>query len=76
MESCENCGNKGMACKACTVKELDGKRVTSPSMWKPKTYTLEEIAAKICESYEECTEGECPGFDYCRHKKKGTLTWL
>lgn len=39
-------------------------------------YTIEEIAQKICDSYEECTEGECPGFDYCRHERKGTLVWL
>lgn len=45
---------------------------------KPKTYTLEEIAKKICDSYEECTEGECPGFDYCNRRlnKNGVLEWL
>ena len=39
-------------------------------------YSVKEIAQKICESYEECKEGECPGFAYCRHEKKGTLVWL
>lgn len=48
-------------------------KVTTP---KPKTYTLEEIAGKICESYEECTEGECPGWDYCGKEHNGVLEWL
>lgn len=52
-------------------RELDQKREP-----KPKTYTIEEIAQKICESYEECKEGECPGFAYCRHERKGTIVWL
>lgn len=52
-------------------RELDQKREP-----KPKTYTIEEIARKICDSYEECKEGECPGFAYCRNEKRGTLIWL
>lgn len=43
---------------------------------KPKTYTLEEIADKICESYDECVEGKCPGFDFCRPLHNGVLEWL
>lgn len=43
---------------------------------KTLTLTLEELATKICKSYKECKEGECPGFAYCRHKKKGTIVWL
>ena len=41
-----------------------------------RTLTLEELAKKICESYEVCKEGECPGFPYCRHDRKGILVWL
>lgn len=48
-------------------------KVTAP---KPKTYTLEEIADLICNSYGECCETTCPGFDYCRQNKNGVLTWL
>jgi hypothetical protein len=40
-----------------------------------KKYTIEEIAQKICDSYKYCTE-KCPGFEYCRHDKKGVLEWL
>lgn len=38
--------------------------------------TLEELAEKICASYEECEEGQCPAFAYCRRGCKGTLVWL
>lgn len=49
-------------------------KVTTP---KPKTYTIEELAKKICDSYDECTEGECPGYEHCNFKKRnGTLVWL
>jgi len=42
-----------------------------------KTYTLEELAKMICESYEECAEGVCPGWDYCDlRKSNGILEWL
>lgn len=37
--------------------------------------TLEELAAKICASYDECTE-ECPAFSCCRHGHRGMLEWL
>lgn len=40
-----------------------------------KVLTLEELAAKICASYDECTEA-CPAFDCCRHGHTGTITWL
>ena len=59
----------------------DGKQ-TEVTHWMPlptlenQTYTLEEIAKKICDSYEECEECGCPGFAYCRHDKKGALVWL
>lgn len=42
----------------------------------PKTYTLEEIAWMICNSYDECAEGKCPGFDYCHKGENGVLVWL
>lgn len=42
-----------------------------------ETYTIEEIAKKICDSYEECAEGVCPGFDLCQFRKQnGVLIWL
>ena len=42
-----------------------------------KLYSLEEIAEKICQAQgDTCTEGVCPGFDYCRHGKNGCLVWL
>lgn len=37
---------------------------------------ITELAEKICASYEECEEGQCPAFAYCRHGCKGTLVWL
>lgn len=41
-----------------------------------KTMTLEELAGKICSSFEECEEGKCPGFNECRVKQNGILVWL
>ena len=44
---------------------------------KCKSEAMEEIATKICESYEECTEGVCPGWDYCNlTKRNGILEWM
>jgi hypothetical protein len=64
------CGGGKMNHIEMLERELDQKREP-----KPKTYTLEEIAQKICDSYKYCTE-DCPGFEYCRHDKKGVLVWL
>lgn len=54
------------------VREVARKATENVS----KIYTVEELAELICGSYEECTEGECPGFAYCKHDKKGVLVWL
>lgn len=43
---------------------------------KTWTMTIEQLAQKICDSYTDCKEEQCPGFPYCRHKKKGTIVWL
>lgn len=40
-----------------------------------KTMTLEELAQKICDSYAECVEGECPAFACC-FKGGGMIKWL
>lgn len=39
-------------------------------------YTIAEISKMICDSYEECVEGVCPGFDYCSKKKNGVFAWI
>ncbi len=41
-----------------------------------QVYTIEQLADKICKSQQECAEGVCPGFDYCRQGKNGCLVWL
>lgn len=86
---CEGCRYKGYhqemmfkpmpVCNRATnlleaIQNYEAPRCPYP---KEKSYTIEEIAQKICESYEECTEGVCPGFDYCDvRKKNGILEWL
>ena len=38
--------------------------------------TLEQLARRICNHYEDCREGDCPGFDFCNSKQNGVLVWL
>lgn len=40
-----------------------------------KLYTLDEIARKICKSYDKCDE-DCVGFDCCSEYHNGALAWL
>jgi hypothetical protein len=75
MAECKGCVKNA----ACVERRYFGGNQKNCKDFQKKThYTLEEIAQKICESYEECTEGVCPGFDYCnrRLKKNGVLEWL
>lgn len=72
-----------MECKDCVKnvtcverRYFGGNPKTCKDFKKKTHYTLEEIAQKICKSYEECTEGECPGFDFCRKNHNGILEWL
>lgn len=40
-----------------------------------KTITLEQLAAAICNSYEDCSEA-CPAFSKCHAGHTGTIYWL
>ncbi len=85
---CEGCQHKGYhqemmfkpmpVCNRATnlLEAIQNYEAKKCPYGKEKTYTLEEIAGKICDSYEECKEGECPGFAYCNSDMKGTLVWL
>jgi hypothetical protein len=39
-----------------------------------KVLTLEELAQRICNSYDECDD--CPAAGYCRHGHTGMIDWL
>ena len=41
-----------------------------------KVITLEELAEKLCASYEECDADGCPAASCCRHGHNGMLAWL
>lgn len=61
-----------------TADSCDGK-VPGCQYFKDKKQVIyiEELAKKICDSYEECVEGECPGFDYCYFRgRNGVQIWL
>ncbi len=73
MAKCGECFHAGV-CKiaeACDGEVYGCKHFVADV----KTYTLEELATKICDGFEECVEGECPGFAYCG-SETGTLVWL
>ena len=40
-----------------------------------QTMSKEELAAFLCNLFENCTE-KCPGFEYCRKGYKGLKSWL
>ena len=41
-----------------------------------KLYSLEEIAQRICHSYDDKGCEECPATDYCSKGHTGTIYWL
>jgi predicted house-cleaning noncanonical NTP pyrophosphatase (MazG superfamily) len=54
------------------------KRILLESVYEkpqPQRYTLDEIARKICKSYDKCDE-DCVGFDCCSKYHNGALAWL
>ncbi len=70
-------------CKGCVKnvtcverRYFGGNQKNCKDFQKKTHYTLEEIAGKICDSYEECTEGVCPGFALCSNGHNGILNWL
>lgn len=72
MAECKGCVKN----VTCVERRFFGGNQKNCKDFQKKThYTLEEIAQKICDSYKYCTE-DCPGFDLCRHDKKGVLVWL
>ncbi len=71
MAECKGCVKN----VTCVERRYFGGNQKNCEHFKEKTYTIEEMAQKICDSYKYCTE-DCPGFEYCRHDKKGVLEWL
>lgn len=72
MAECKGCVKN----VTCVERRYFGGNPKNCKDFKKKThYTIEEIAKKICDSFKYCTE-DCPGFEYCRHEKNGTLVWL
>ena len=73
MAECKGC-EKNVTC--IERRYFGGSPKNCKDFKEKNNYTIEEIAQMICNSYEECKEGKCPGFDYCRKGRVGTLEWL
>lgn len=41
-----------------------------------KVMTLQELATRICNSYDDKSCDECPAKDYCEAGHNGMLDWL
>lgn len=41
-----------------------------------KTMTLEELAYRICNSYDDAGCDECPAASYCHSGHNGAVDWL
>lgn len=72
MAECKGCVKN----VTCVERRFFGGNQKNCKDFQKKThYTLAEIARKICDSYEECSE-DCPGWGNCDKGRNGVLVWL
>lgn len=72
MAECKGCVKN----VTCAERRFFGGNQKNCKDFQEKTYTLEELAKKICDSIpaEECDH--CPATLYCRTGHNGMLDWL